>query len=252
MLPAMTFAIGIQSRAGLVALADTRIVRGGEKLTRGKLAVLPHGGGSFFVMTSGLRSVRDKLMIYAESALAEEGESITRLHEVVTLLGQQLRRIHNEDGEGLAASGLSFNLHAVVGGMLDGDESPLLFQLYPAGNWILASDESPTFIIGRSSYGRPIVDRVIAPETSLEVCVPLAVLAFDATRTSSVDVDFPVDVLTVAPDGTVREQRYGEADLDACMRAWQDHLQAGLRVLPTAWAAPLLPGGSAHDPAPDA
>lgn len=239
----MTFAIGIQSRAGLVALADTRIVRGGEKLTRGKLAVLRHGAGSFFVMTSGLRSVRDKLMIYTEEALAEDPASVTRLHEVVTLLGRQLQWIREEDGAGLAASGLAFNLHAVVGGRLDGDDTPQLMQLYPAGNWIVASDESPTFIIGRSGYGRPLVDRVIAPDTPLRACVALAVLAFDATRTSAVDADFPVDLLTVTPDGAVREQRLDRDALTPLTRAWRQHLRDGLHRLPQAWSARLLPDG---------
>ena len=65
----MTFCVGIKVRQGLVMLADTQIVRGSEQVNKAKLAVSRHRDASLFTMTSGLRSVRDKTVIYLDEQL---------------------------------------------------------------------------------------------------------------------------------------------------------------------------------------
>ena len=242
----MTFCIGLKTHHGLVALADTQIVRGSERLTKSKLALLKHRDESFFVMTSGLRSIRDKLMIYGSEVLDQEADHCDRLYQVVNLLGQQLQRIREEDGEALAASKLSFNLHAIVGGRLAGDEEPCLFFIYPEGNWIEASDDSPYFMIGRTVYGKPILDRLMTPDSPISRACTLALLAFDATRTSVTDVEFPIDLITVcAATGVTRQHRYDAADLSPATDHWHQQLRAALLEMPTDWTRPLVDPASA-------
>ena len=65
----VTFCVGVRVRGGLVGLADTQIVKGGEVSSKAKLSLHQHGGHQFFVMTSGLRSVRDKVVVRLEDAL---------------------------------------------------------------------------------------------------------------------------------------------------------------------------------------
>ena len=67
----MTFCLGIKLDQGLVALADTQIVKGDERLNRSKLALVQHRAQPLFIMTSGLRSVRDKTVIYFQEQLAD-------------------------------------------------------------------------------------------------------------------------------------------------------------------------------------
>jgi putative proteasome-type protease len=237
----MTFCIGLKSPAGLVALADTQIVRGSERLTKSKVALLQHRNESFFVMTSGLRSIRDKLMIYAAEALEQSPDDYQRLYQVANRFGRELQRIRGEDLEALRQSNLAFNLHAIIGGRLHGDAEPTLFFVYPEGNWIEASTDSPYFMIGRTVYGKPILDRLMSPDASLPRAAALAMLAFDATRTSVTDVDFPVDMLTVHADtGRTAERRYTEKDLANAAGWWQQHLREALTSLPMRWAQPLL------------
>jgi putative proteasome-type protease len=237
----MTFCIGLKSPAGLVALADTQIVRGSERLTKSKVALLQHRNESFFVMTSGLRSIRDKLMIYAAEALEQSPDDYQRLYQVANRFGRELQRIRGEDLEALRQSNLAFNLHAIIGGRLHGDAEPTLFFVYPEGNWIEASTDSPYFMIGRTVYGKPILDRLMSPDASLPRAAALAMLAFDATRTSVTDVDFPVDMLTVHADtGRTSERRYTEKDLANAAGWWQQHLREALTSLPMRWAQPLL------------
>jgi putative proteasome-type protease len=234
----VTFCVGLQVREGLVALADTQIVRGGEVSSKAKVSIHDHHGRSIFVMTSGLRSVRDKVVLRLEDRLAAVTEPVRRLHQVVTMFGDELKGVRGEDGPSLEASGLRFNLHAIIGGQLADDEEPCLFMVYPEGNWVTATDDAPAFIIGRTSYGKPILDRLLTPDTPIPQAIALAYLAFDATQASVADVDFPID-LVVLSDGVFREHRFAAGDLDLAHRSWHGELQRALAAFPTDWTAPL-------------
>ena len=234
----MTFCVGLQVRDGLVALADTQIVRGGEVSSKAKLSLHEHADRPLFVMTSGLRSVRDKVVLRLEDLLAARDEPYRRLHEVVTVFGDLLKAVRAEDGPSLEESGLRFNLHAIIGGQLTDDDEPTLFMVYPEGNWVTATDDAPSFIIGRTFYGKPILDRLLRADTPLPQAVSLAYLAFDATCASVVDVGFPIDVV-VWTAGELREQRFEPDDLATVHALWDRRLREALDDLPTSWAAAL-------------
>ena len=234
----MTFCVGVRVREGLVALADTQIVKGGEVSSKAKLSLHEHDGRPLFVMTSGLRSVRDKVVLRLEDGLAARAEPFRRLHHVVTAFGDELKAVRAEDGPSLEAGGLRFNLHAIIGGQLADDDEPALFMVYPEGNWVTATDDSPSFIIGRTAYGKPILDRLLDADTPLPQAVALAYLAFDATRASAVDVEFPIDVV-VWVDGELREQRFEAADLAEVHDFWHLQLRVALAELPTVWSTAL-------------
>lgn len=130
----MTFCIGVRVHDGLVALSDTRVVRGEQISQKAKLSTLPTGGSGAIVMTSGLRSVRDKVVRRLEDELLSADVPHTRMHRVATAFGDQLRSVRAEDGESLTASGLSFNTHALLGGQLLDDPEPTLLEVFPEGN----------------------------------------------------------------------------------------------------------------------
>src|SRR6185436_18833888 len=153
-----------------------------------------HEGRPVFLMMSGLRSIRDKAVMRLEDELAAVDPPYTRLYRLVTAFGDQLKRVTEEDGPALQSSGIRFNLHAIVGGRLSSDNQPALFMVYPEGNWVDATPDAPYFVVGRTSYGKPILDRLLSYDTPLPQALVLAFLAFDATRASVVDVDFPIDV----------------------------------------------------------
>jgi putative proteasome-type protease len=245
----MTFCVGLKVKQGLVALADTQIVKGGERLSKGKLTLVEHRAQRLFIMTSGLRSLRDKTVIYLEEKLAEEAAEFERLYQVAQAFGDQLRRVREEDGAALAQGGLSFNLHAVIGGQLVGDPTPTLFYVYPEGNWIEATADSPYFILGRTLYGKPILDRLLISDTPLAHALALAYLAFDATRTSVVDVAFPIDVIVFDPlTRSFSQQRIDAAALASAAEWWQQCLRAALGEFPMDWAKSLLSNVSSKKP----
>lgn len=237
----MTFAIAISVASGVVALADTRVVRGEQHSTKTKMSTIRHGSGAVVVMTSGLRSVRDKTLLRLEDQLASMDAPFVRLHELATAYGTTLRQVREEDAEALASSGLSFDAHTILAGQLDGDAQPELFHVYPEGNWIVATPDVPYFVVGRTTYCKPILDRLVRSDMPLRSAVGLAYLAFDATHASVVDVDFPIDVVTVTA-GRYRRRRFDADDLDATRRFWHDRLTTALDELPDSWALDLLSG----------
>ncbi|NNL84966.1 MAG: proteasome-type protease [Myxococcales bacterium] len=237
----MTFCVGIRVESGLIALADTQIVRGSERSSKAKLSVHDYLGRSVLIMTSGLRSVRDKAVIYFEESWSEEDEPSRRLHQLASCFGRALRRVRREDGDALASANLSFNSHAIIGGRLADDPSPVLFYVYPEGNWIEAGPDAPYFMIGRTTYGRPILDRLLDFSSSLERALALAYLAFDATRTSVTDVDFPVDVaLQSRESDRLLRRRFTEPKMEPVGAWWQGRLSEALEDFPMDWAKNLL------------
>src|ERR1700730_6230320 len=127
----MTFCLGITVEQGLVAIADTRLIAGNECLVARKTATYQGPGFAFFVMNSGLRSLRDKVLLSFEEAFAKETMTRERLYKVVNLYAQQVRRIAEEDTEALKRAELRFNIFSLIGGQMAGDSFHRLFMVYP-------------------------------------------------------------------------------------------------------------------------
>ena len=155
----MTFCLGMKCEEGLLAIADTRITSGTETSIARKIAVHQGDEHCLFILTSGLRSIRDKALTYFEERLDDEESSLTKLYEAANVLADELRRVREEDARWLIDSGLAFDLHCIVGGQLSRDTEPHLYLLYPEGNWIEVRSGTPYVIIGESRYGKPILDR---------------------------------------------------------------------------------------------
>ncbi len=125
----MTFCLGINVQEGLIGIADTRITSGNEWLTARKVSVYEQEQGAMFIMTSGLRSVRDKALTYFEEAWDEREEPFARLYEAVNLFAAQVRRVDEEDRESLAKAGLKLNVHALIGGQMSKDGTHKLYLM---------------------------------------------------------------------------------------------------------------------------
>jgi putative proteasome-type protease len=108
-----------------------------------------------------------------------------------------------------------------------------------------ATQDSPYFILGRTLYGKPILDRLLASETPLAQGLVLAYLAFDATRASVIDVAFPIDVIVFDPlTRALSQQRFDAPALASAAAWWQQCLQAALGEFPMDWAKSLLSNAS--------
>ncbi len=238
----MTFCLAIRVEDGLVGIADTRVISGSECITAKKVSVYQEEQSAFFVMSSGLRAVRDKALTYFEEIIEDaEQPQFGRLFRVANLFSDQIRRVANEDKESLEESGFRFNIHALIGGQLAKDREHKLFLLYPEGNWVEIGRGTPYHIIGASGYGKPVLDRTLKYEDPMRFALKVGCLAFDSTRISAVDVDFPVDVVLYARNTfQVIEHRFEKSDLAENSNWWQDRLRDSVRELPTEWMEPVM------------
>ncbi|WP_439557971.1 peptidase [Dyadobacter sp.] len=237
----MTYCLGIKVASGLVAIADTRLTSGTEVSTNKKVSVYQSSKHSIFVMTSGLRSVRDKAITYFKEVLEERDSSFNKLYKAVNALGEQVRRVADEDRSALNAAGLSFNLFAIIGGQLESDSEHKLFLLYPEGNWVEVGDGSPFIIIGNSGYGKPLLYRSLKFDSSMHDALKIGFLSFDSTRVSSNDVDYPIDVVMYTKDSfEIVEHRFEKDDLDYVGKQWSALLSNSVQKMPMQWMDPVF------------
>ena len=232
----MTFCLGIRVRDGLVGLADTRITSGNEVIVARKVATFTHDKRAVFIMTSGLRSVRDKVVTYFDDLWSKPDPSLDRLFKVVNLFASQVRKVAEEDRGALERSGLQFNIHALIGGQMENDPEHKLYLVYPQGNWVEVGEGTAYSIIGASGYGKPVLDRTLKPHDSMRFALKVGFLAFDSTRISAADVDFPIDVV-LCSKGSYKliEHRFEKNDMQDISSWWQDRLRQSVNELPREW-----------------
>ncbi len=236
----MTFCVAVKTKHGIVALADTQVTSGSERKNKIKLTLIDGVPGSAFIMTSGLRSVRDKTLTYLSEEITSANETPTKMYRLVDLFCDKLRLVREKDEDSLRKGKLQFNLHAIMGGKLKDDDDMRLFYIYPEGNWIESTTDSSYFVSGRTSYGRPILDRLLTYETNVDTSILLTYLAFDATRASVNDVDFPIDVFVYPDEGQCTTHRFESHDLRTVRQSWSDALAEAIETLPKDWLTPLI------------
>ena len=230
----MTYCLGIKVKEGLVAIADTLITSGTETITKKKVFTEQKDHFSLFIMTSGLRSVRDKAVVYFREQL--ENQEFNKLYKAVNAFGQQVKRVADEDKASLEKAGFKFDLNTIIGGQLRDDKEHKLFLLYPEGNWVELEQGAPYVIIGNTGHGKAILNRTLTEDSSMKVALKAGFLSFDSTRVSSNNVDFPIDVVLYKKDSySLGEQRYEQKDLQNISAQWAEELKKALEDIPDEW-----------------
>ena len=238
----MTYCVGIKVKEGLIGLADTRMTAGNQTLTARKVSIeQKHGDHAVFLMTSGLRALRDKAVTYFQEIIEETGFAYKKMYKLVNAFGGQIRRVAQEDRMALQQSNYDFNIHALIAGQLEDDKEHKLFMIFPEGNWVEVGEANPYFIIGNTTNGKPILDRVLRYDSTLEFAIKVSFLSFNATQVSSNDVDYPVDVIIYRKDSfTMAEERLTQEQMAPYTSWWQNHLAKLIEEFPGDWAAELL------------
>ena len=199
----MTYCVGIKLDAGLVFMSDSRTNAGLDQIsTFRKMMVYERPGDRFMVMLSAgnlsiSQSVREILQV--EKLPNGDEPPITiwnakSMFDATRVLGAAVRRVYEQDGASLAASGLDFNASMIFGGQIAG-EAMRLFLVYSAGNFIEATRETCYFQVGESKYGKPVLDRMVTPATALDEAAKCALVSMDSTLKSNLSVGLPLDLL---------------------------------------------------------
>ncbi len=200
----MTYCVAIKTRAGLVFLSDSRTNAGLDQIsTFRKMIIYEKPGDRFMTLLSAgnlsiSQSVREVLQV---EKLVEPDHvepltiwNATSMFDAARVLGAAVRRVYERDAAALRATGVDFNVSMIFGGQI-GSEGMRLFQVYSPGNFIEATDETPYFQIGESKYGKPVLDRVITPDTPLDEAAKCALVSMDSTLKSNLSVGLPLDMV---------------------------------------------------------
>jgi putative proteasome-type protease len=211
----MTYCVGMLLNAGLVFLSDSRTNAGVDHIsTFRKMTVFEHPGERLVVLlAAGNLAVTQAVRQIVCERTGPHDDSVWNaktLFEAVRVVGEAVREVHRRDGAALKESGIEFNCSLIVGGQIRG-ERMRLFQVYSAGNFIEATPENPYFQVGEAKYGKPIIDRVVTPATSLDEAAKCALISMDSTLRSNISVGMPLDLL-VYEEGALRVTKFVQID----------------------------------------
>jgi putative proteasome-type protease len=211
----MTYCVGMRLDAGLVFLADSRTNAGVDQVgTFRKLSVFENPGDRMMVMmTAGNLAISQAVRQTVSAWVSESGATIWTapdMYEAARIVGEAVRAVYRQESARLAEHGVDFNISIVFGGQIRGERCRL-FYVYSAGNFIESHDENPYFQIGEAKYGKPIIDRVVTPRTSLDDAAKCALISMDSTLRSNISVGLPLDLL-VYEDGSLAVTRFVTID----------------------------------------
>ncbi len=236
----MTYCLGIMTRQGLVMASDSRTNAGYDQVNvcRKMHSFVTPGERVFVILTSGSLSLTQSILTLLRRDF-EQGKglaTIPTLYDAARVIGDQVRRVSDIDRQALERDDYKFNVHLVLGGQIRG-EPPNLYLIYPQGNPLAATEDSPYLQVGECKYGRPILDRGIRYEhTSLEEGAQYALISIDSTMRSNVTVGPPIDLLVYNRD-ELRISRYrrfaaNDPDLIDIHHAWESALRKAVQALP--------------------
>ncbi len=237
----MTYCVGLLLDAGIVMLSDTRTNAGIDNIAtyRKMFTFEEPGERAFVLLTSGNLSVTQTTLSKLEHAIEDPNagpeESILKAEtmlDVAEIVGRTLNSVavsvkaQMKTMSQSPAAGASM----ILGGQRRGGKMRLVL-IYPEGNFIEATEDTPYLQIGEHKYGKPILDRVISPKTSIEDGRKAVLLSMDSTLRSNLSVGMPLDLVELRRDDCFishRERIYpGDPEFTAMSEAWSRVLREG-------------------------
>ncbi|GGD90197.1 peptidase [Tsuneonella deserti] len=240
----MTYCVGMVLDRGLVMMSDTRTNSGVDNISvfRKMTSWQVPGERIVTIMTAGNLATTQAVISQLEERTKAPGErrntvfDSTTMFQVATEVGRLLRETIEERqaANGPAGQG-RFTASMIVAGQIRGME-PRLFMIYPEGNFIEASWDTPFFQIGETKYGRPILIRAYDREMSFEDAVKLLLVSFDSTLKANLSVGLPLDLMVIERDTftATHERRITHEDeyYQAISAGWSEALKDAFTALP--------------------
>jgi putative proteasome-type protease len=240
----MTYCVGLLLEGGIVMLSDTRTNAGFDNIAcyRKMFVFEAPGDRAMVILTAGNLSVTQTVMAKLRHEIdrsdATPAGSILlaeTMQDVAEIVGRTLNEVSVEIGEKMSRMSWSASGSFLLGGQRKGGQ-PRLFLIYPEGNFIEATEDTPYQQIGEHKYGKPILDRVVRPSTSIEEGRKAVLVSMDSTMRSNLSVGMPLDLAIIPRDQYrvgVRERiEAGDPSFAAMSEAWSKALRDGFANLP--------------------
>jgi putative proteasome-type protease len=202
----MTYCVGLSLEDGLVFASDSRTNAGVDYVTTySKMHVFtPAPDRLFVILSAGNLATTQEVMNHIRRDIDYPSggpnlATVRYLFEAAEYLGQVSLEVQQSHGPALSSTGVSGETTLLLGGQI-GNQPHGLMLIYPQGNYIAASHQTPYLQIGESKYGKPALDRIVAPDLSLMQGARLCLVSLDATSRSNITVGPPFEVATYAKD----------------------------------------------------
>ena len=239
----MTYCVGMRLNKGLVFMSDTRTNAGFDNFSTARKMFnwSIEGERAITLMTAGNLATTQAMVSLLEErskAVEERDPSILAqptMFQVARLVGATLKEVISYSSPTGQTSDDTFSASVIVGGQIKGGQ-PTIFLVYPEGNFVEITEDTPFFQIGEAKYGKPILVRAYDAKMSFEEAVRLLLVSFDSTVKANLSVGLPFD-LHVYEDGCLHTRRQTRIEVDdktyqTISTGWGDALRAALEQLP--------------------
>ncbi len=242
----MTYCVGVKVNSGLVLLSDTRTNAGMDNVSRftkmysftvpGERVITMLTSGNLSITQSIISRLRRRIArVEADGSGDESILNCPTIFKVAEVVGGEMLKMQLRYRDSIEAQSAAADASILLAGQRKGGRHRL-FLIYSSGNFIEATRDTPFFQIGEHKYGKPILDRIITPESTIEEAVKAVCVSMDSSLRSNLSVGMPLDLAVIPKDSLgYSVQRRIEADderFSAISRSWGQTLRNGFADLP--------------------
>jgi len=244
----MTYCVAIKLKEGLVFCSDSRTNAGPDRVSSySKMHSFSIPGElQLMTMTAGNLATSQAVVAQIERDLKEDAAmhigKASYISEIADYIGEL--GLKEQQKYANAGPGAGFNAEAtfIVGGQIKGQETEL-YMVYPEGNHITASQHYPFLQIGEAKYGKPILDRIVRPDTPHETAMRCALVSMDSTMRSNATVGPPIELMFYEADTLAEPTEYfrfeeNDTYLVTLRKSWDENIRQAFDQLPRLGAAP--------------
>ncbi|MGK7930748.1 MAG: peptidase [Microcystaceae cyanobacterium] len=237
----MTYCLGIINRFGIVMGADSR-TNAGVDYTSAYRKLFDFSKSKervILVCSSGNLSVTQGVVTELKRDISHDDKvnlhNLDSMYDIAHYIGSKSRQIQDRDREWLERDNVKYHCHFLLGGQIQGEE-PQLYLIYPQGNYIQATKETPFLQIGETKYGKPLLDRTITYDTPLDAMAKCALLSIDSTMKSNISVGPPINMVMYETDSLLvrhtLQLRLGDPYLAKIRKLWENYVRQAFEAMP--------------------
>lgn len=237
----MTYCLGIITKHGLVIAADSRTNAGVDYISTyqklfdfsqpGERVILICTAGNLSVTQGAIAQMQRDIKVPEDTNL----HTLPTLYDVARYIGSKIRQIQEQDRTWLKQDGIDVQCTLILAGQIRGQE-PELYMIYSQGNCIHATAETPFMQVGETKYGKPILDRLLDFDTTLEAAAKCALLSIDSTMKSNISVGPPINLVVYEKDSFKIKHdlrlRLGAPYLTKIRKQWETSLKEAFERMP--------------------
>ena len=237
----MTYCVAVSTEGGLVFCSDSRTNAGADMLSSySKMHIFtPTEDRVFVILAAGNLATTQSIIDRIEQDFEEPDKdnllSSNKMKNTARYIASICRAEHERAQTDTADTGIDTSATLIFGGQIKGGP-PAIFMMYSAGNFISDSDETPYLQIGESKYGKPILDRILTRNTSLEDAARCCIVSMDSTIKANATVGPPIEVLVYEEDSYETDHYIKLEEDDEYLRqiktAWNEALNSAFSKLP--------------------